>query len=202
MEGTDQSETGRVMVFLRTQNGNIAKQKLEFTKPDDPAIKGKQFKPSKITVDKEGRVYCIAKNVYEGIIDFDIVQTIYTGKELKPIEVVFEEEINFEIKIIYENNIEPGEAKAIIKVGNASVEYPFTIVRDEDLNPEEAINITQTGINNISNDNVKNDEDLQNDMVKIKYSGTGRFNPNFYYTGDLSKFADVRKEYTDFKSDI
>ena len=71
MEGTEQSETGRVMVFLRTQNGNIAKQKLEFTKPDDPAIKGKQFKPSKITVDKEGRVYCIAKNVYEGIIDFN-----------------------------------------------------------------------------------------------------------------------------------
>lgn len=110
-------------------------------------------------------LYC--DEVYEGIIDFDIVQTIYTGKELKPIDVVFEEEINFEIKIIYENNIEPGEAKAIIKVGNASVEYPFTIVRDEDLNPEEAINITQTGINNISNDNVKNDEDLQNALSSI-----------------------------------
>lgn len=42
----------------------------------------------------------------------------------------------------------------------------------------------------------------ENDMLKVKYSGTGRINPNFYYSGELSKFADVRKEYADFKSDI
>ncbi len=40
------------------------------------------------------------------------------------------------------------------------------------------------------------------DVLKLKYSGTGRINPNFYYTGELSKFSDARKEYADFKSDF
>lgn len=40
------------------------------------------------------------------------------------------------------------------------------------------------------------------DVLKLKYSGQGRLNPEFYYSGELSKFADVRKDYTDFKSDF
>ena len=40
------------------------------------------------------------------------------------------------------------------------------------------------------------------DLLKLKYSGSGRLNPNFYYTGELSRFSDARKDYTDFKSDF
>lgn len=39
-------------------------------------------------------------------------------------------------------------------------------------------------------------------MIKFKYSGMGRVNPNFYYTGELKKFNDARKDYQEFKSDF
>ena len=40
------------------------------------------------------------------------------------------------------------------------------------------------------------------DVLKYKYSGSGRLNPNFYYTGNLSRFAETKKEYAEFKSDF
>lgn len=39
-------------------------------------------------------------------------------------------------------------------------------------------------------------------VIKFKYSGSGRINPDFYYTGELSRFSETRKEYSDFKSDF
>jgi len=109
--------------------------------------------------------YC--QSDYKGTIVIDIVQTVYTGYPLKPILVEFNRDIDFEYQITYKNNIEPGEATAIISVGSSSVEYKFIIVRNEDLNPQEAISITETGINNINNYTANNDEDLQNSLDNI-----------------------------------
>ena len=40
------------------------------------------------------------------------------------------------------------------------------------------------------------------DLLKYKYSGSGRLNPNFYYAGNLSKFHDDKNAYVEFKSDF
>jgi hypothetical protein len=39
--------------------------------PDDPAFKDYQFRPKKITVNRTGRMYVVAENINEGIIDFN-----------------------------------------------------------------------------------------------------------------------------------
>lgn len=39
------------------------------------------------------------------------------------------------------------------------------------------------------------------DLIKYKYSGSGRINPSFYYTGETAQQEQVKKEYADFRSD-
>ena len=43
---------------------------------------------------------------------------------------------------------------------------------------------------------------VESGLIKYKYSGTMRVNPNFYYTGKPEDFAQVLNEYESFKSDM
>ena len=71
LEGYTQ-KTGRIFTLTKTSTHKFTSvDKLIYEKPLDPSIKDIAFNPVKITVDPEGRVYCIAQNIYEGIIDYN-----------------------------------------------------------------------------------------------------------------------------------
>ncbi|MBR2870419.1 MAG: hypothetical protein IKB98_03485 [Clostridia bacterium] len=43
---------------------------------------------------------------------------------------------------------------------------------------------------------------VNSSLIKYKYSGTIRVNPNFYYVGAPEDFEKAVREYEDFKSDM
>jgi tetratricopeptide (TPR) repeat protein len=52
--------------------------------PDDPTFENAEFKPLKVAVDRNGRIYVISSNIFEGIIDFNPDYTFnrYVGMAL------------------------------------------------------------------------------------------------------------------------
>lgn len=71
LEGYSQ-KTGRIFKLFKTSTHAFGMDNSTiFYKPDDPSIKDIAFNPIKITVDPDGRVYCIAQNIYEGILDYN-----------------------------------------------------------------------------------------------------------------------------------
>ena len=71
LEGYSQ-KTGRIITLTKNTSHKFSGiDKTYFEKPDDPSIKDIAFVPLKITVDPNGRVYCIAQNIYEGILDYN-----------------------------------------------------------------------------------------------------------------------------------
>ena len=96
-----------------------------------------------------------------------LAKTIYVeGKPSEPIEIInIDMPEDFVISIRYENNTAPGLATAIIYHANLSVEIEFEITKEEDLNPEEVVEIVESQINDITNDTVTKDDELLNDAL-------------------------------------
>src|SRR5690554_4368630 len=72
-EGIDVKDLG--VYIADTYNNRIIRlnhdfEVLEvFSTPDDPVFETTAFQPSKVTVDVTGRMYVVAKNIYEGIVE-------------------------------------------------------------------------------------------------------------------------------------